>query len=688
MWLGHHVWSVRALAAVALAACGSESTRPPGQDAGPPDDAAAEDAAPELSPFVPSPPAEPAPPDFGDCAPWRAVEVGGIEVCEPWPDDGWQDCPSAAEAHFPGEPGCTQIGSACPEGDFPEGLPAGAAVLYVRAGAKAGDGSRDAPFGTIGAALDVAVGGTIVAIGKGTYVEELRLRAGVTLWGACVAETVLRSDDERPVEGVVHIAGADTGVRNLTIGPAARPGVSVTGSHRAAHLQDLVIDGVQYFGLAAFSEGELDAESIVIRATREGELRVFTGQAVWAEANARVSLQRGLVVGSDRSLRTLDGSLLALEDVAVLDPLQLGVDEGRGVEAQFGAHVDLHRVVIERCHDVGLFGVGVDTVIEGDLVLVRDTGSDVDGTAGSGAHLQAGVQATMSRLAVIGNHGSGIGVDGSTLALSDAAVHGTRPDRNGWSGVGVVVFAGGELTLDRASISESSAAGASVETSSTADVRDVWIRDTSPDIRDIGFGLQILQAAATVERVRVTASQGVGIHAYGGLSGSDLVVESTAERPGDGHRGNALLAGTSASDVELTRFEARGNREVSVFAFEEAEVTLHDSAILDTLARACAQSTCRDAPAGTGVGTYSGARVVLDGVLVHGAPLCGLQVAAGGELDFLPRAPPPRGEVSGNVTAGACVPGDYDLSRIVTGVLYRDNGVDIDTTNNPVPEPP
>jgi hypothetical protein len=76
------------------------------------------------------------------------------------------------EAHFPGAPACTLVGTPCSAGDFPTDLPGDAAIVYIRSGAPAGgDGWPTAPFGTIGEAVGSAPDGAVVAISKGTFDE-------------------------------------------------------------------------------------------------------------------------------------------------------------------------------------------------------------------------------------------------------------------------------------------------------------------------------------------------------------------------------------------------------------------------------------------------------------------------------------------------------------------------------------
>src|SRR5262245_48240963 len=91
---------------------------------------AAVDAPVVSTPTPPAPPEAPAPATLTPCPMgWREIAPAGpdeVATCDPWPVGGPLDCPSIDEAHFPGEPGCSRIGTACPAGEWADDLPAGA----------------------------------------------------------------------------------------------------------------------------------------------------------------------------------------------------------------------------------------------------------------------------------------------------------------------------------------------------------------------------------------------------------------------------------------------------------------------------------------------------------------------------------------------------------------------------------
>ena len=112
------------VAAVSLLACGEEalSPRPDGGASVSGFDGGvhiAEPARPEL-PRIDRAAMVPVPPELPELTPcpggWRTVLTStapdAILRCEPWPEGGQQAC-VMDEAHFPGEPGCVQLGTPC-----------------------------------------------------------------------------------------------------------------------------------------------------------------------------------------------------------------------------------------------------------------------------------------------------------------------------------------------------------------------------------------------------------------------------------------------------------------------------------------------------------------------------------------------------------------------------------------------
>lgn len=114
-----------------------------------------------------------------------------VELCAPPPR---QSC-GAGERQAAAERACVAVGPACSASDpFAPGLSLTSTVVYVLAGASAGDGSRARPFGTLaeGARAAASRGASVLAIGRGTYPEGLSIAGALDVVGACAAETTIQ----------------------------------------------------------------------------------------------------------------------------------------------------------------------------------------------------------------------------------------------------------------------------------------------------------------------------------------------------------------------------------------------------------------------------------------------------------------------------------------------------------------
>ena len=114
------------------------------------------------------------------------------------------------------------------------------------------------------------------------------LTRDVTLWGACVGETVLAGSDA--VDPVVTVdLGADAVVRNLRIGPHVGRGVWVRGS---VALRQVAIEGVTFAGVEAGPRSVVAGEDLVIRSVRPDGTGASTGIGA---ARSLIDLRRVVV---------------------------------------------------------------------------------------------------------------------------------------------------------------------------------------------------------------------------------------------------------------------------------------------------------------------------------------------------------------------------------------------------------
>jgi hypothetical protein len=161
---------------------------------------------------------------------------------------------------------------------------------------------------------------------------------------------------------------------------------------------------------------------------------------------------------------------------------------------------------------------------------------------------------------------------------------------------------------------------------------------------------------------------------------ADCVVRDTESRVVDGTRGRGINVQDQARATIVRTLVLRAREAGIVAADPGAVIDMSDVRIEDTRRRACAVDTCPDEPLGIGTGAFREARITGTRFQIDASAICGLQVAIDGEIDLS------AGEISG-AEVGACVQVEgYDLERLTTGVLYRDNGINLDATMLPVPE--
>ncbi len=672
------------------------------------DDAAtdAPDADDGLEIEGPAPPEPPAPPVFTPCPDgWREVEDPdtGIVTCEPWPEGGPEEC-GADEAHFPGEPGCVRIGSACPAGDWAEDLPTDREVLYVRAGEPGGgDGTIGSPFGTIAEAVAAADPLTVIALSKGTFDGQVSLLTGLTLWGACVAGTLVTCTAPADFFGTINVMRSGIGIRNLTVS-GDRPGIWLVGASRDVLIEDVVVSQTTRLGVIV-EEGRAVLRNVVVRdinPDRDGT----SGRGLIVQAGGTVELERGVFERNrDTSISAYGaGTSVVARDVAVRDTLSRASDQtwGNGLHVQDGAHVELTRAVIEESREAGiqvmLSGASLDLV---DVVVRDSLGSDLDDDDGRGIGVELGARARLTRCVFERNRKYGVFVINpeTALEMTDVVVRDTRHWlREDSVGLGLAVYGGGRCTATRSLIARNELMGALVEgEGSMLALTDVIVSGTRPREMngDGGRGL-FVTAGGQVDIVRALFDGNSEISIVVESAGShllmtDATVRDTQPSPIERHWGRGLAV-TLGARAEVSRSLFEGNRELTISVYRpDTVLVLTDVSVLDTLERACAVDTCAGDGAGIGIGAYWGGHVDASRFLITRSALCGIQLAYGRESGSVEDPPLGTmdlrdGEVSHQPVGANVHDADFDLDRLMDNVLYLDNGTNLDMDVLPVPE--
>lgn len=477
-------------------------------------------------------------PGLVGCAATATVSTN-IEACGPALEP--VDC-DVSELSLPSS-GCLAVGSPCPTGEWSEALPTDRALIFVSAsGSASGLGTREDPVDTIGSALRLSSPGSVIAIGRGTFVESVRADQAVTLWGVCPRETRIRASS---AAGAVF---ADFG--------------SVT-------LRDLTLEGAIAARVVGES-GRLDAEGIVVSG----------GRGVLIEAGAMASLrfvlaheltQEGVVVSAGSiELRSVEvrgarrvGVIVSgaeataeLEDVGVRDTQGDAAGRlGHGFVISGGAHATVRRSLLERNHLTGIGAFDPGTELSLEDVWVQDTESELSsGGGGRALSVASGARVSSLRLVALRSRGTGVLVSGAgtSARLRDTLVVSTRPAVAGAGGTAFRVQERAFLAGARLRAYDSYEAGLAVYGAS-ANVTDVLVDATHGGLAGT-FGISVagtgqLEAA----RVGITRTVGFALALFDpGSRGrfSDLEVVSSTRAPDrSAVAGVAVLNGAAAEVV-------------------------------------------------------------------------------------------------------------------------------------------
>lgn len=586
-------------------------------------------------------PSDASPVDWACADGWRTVEVNGVQTCDPFPVGGAATC-GPYEAHFPGAPGCSLIGTRCPVGDFPEGLPSDGDIVYVQEGALGGDGSVNAPYGAL---QDVPFPDlspdTVVALAKGRYAGAVEPVGRVVLWGACPEETILTVEDDGPRQGILQVStpGTDVTAKSLRISGGTRLGALVN-SASILRLEGVIVEQTFLGGIFVEEGGTLFLEGSVIRDTRPGPGGVGgTGLQVNSGGSAtvrRVLIERNHFIGL---AGTGAGTTLYLEDVVVRDTQSRASDGqwGVGLSLQSDVQAEAHRVALE-----GNRGFGVLLTRESRLVLedavVRNTESlEASQAFGRGLNLQSGASAEVRGAVFERNRELGVFAAGSMteLVLNNVVVRDTRSrasDR--LSGSGLNVGFGARAKVRRAVFEGNRSVQILTEGAETTLILDdALVRDAQGRALDqrFGVGLSVESGSwAEVRRSVFAHNLDIGVFVGGAesaLVAEDILVEDTRSSSFDNADGRGLnVESGGRAVVKRARFER--NRVVGVLVVDEgSELVVENAVIRDTESRAA------DGTLGNGLGIQLGARAQVRRVVLAGNRSVGVQAfGPGSEL--------------------------------------------------------
>ena len=618
---------------------------------------------------------------------------------------------------------CQVVGSPCPEGDWAEALPEGSSVVYVRPGAQGGSGSRDEPFGTIVEALAAAEPAAVIALAKGTYDEAVVVESPVTLWGACVRETIVGSSTPDETAPTLRLGAGAVAVGNLTVA-GERTGIEVTRDDGVVQIESVQVRDVSGSGIVVRELSSLEARDLVVRdvaAVSEDDGAVVVRPGASAELD-RAMLERDAWAGL-----VVEGGRLGARDLGVVDVRPLQDDGGSTylgecVRAWGGAQVELERAAFARGGSHCLMASQTGTRLVARDVSISEPGPYRDsywgGSVGIGANHGAEVDVTRG---TIERANEGVTVYQSPLRLSDlivtdaswgiwvgfpgdpaepaqfierlAIVRGTFGGLGAWGGrstiadmtirdCGAGAWLSSVATLDRVRMERVIDVGLFAR----SPYADVVARDITVEFADVegaeGTGIGFADGArGSVERAVITAGGAAPLWARstnGVIELSDIVVRGAHDR--QHHRWGFGLIALLNAQVRLRRAVIAEIPGVSIQIWGGGVLTAEDVVVQDTLEAECVVDTCPTAGAGMGVmAADDGSAIDLTRFRIERSALCGVQVADGAGLDLH------QGVISTSPIGANVQSEDFDLRRLQDQVRWVDVRRRLDATALPVP---
>jgi hypothetical protein len=324
--------------------------------------------------------------------------------------------------------------------------------------------------------------------------------------------------------------------------------------------------------------------------------------------------------------------------------------------------------------------------------MVRDTlGRESDRQFGRGLNVELGASVGVSRATFTDNREGGIAAldSGTTLVLNDVLVRATQAqESDGGFGAGLSVENGAAVDASRAVFDRNHALGVNVTgAGTTLRLADIVVSDTQPRESEGGYGTGMnAWGGAQVDgtRVAVLRNRADGVVAYGAgttFSLTDAVITDTTSDAKDGRFGRALdVSGGARLSVMRGVFER--NQDLGVFAADLGTlVTLTDVVVDDTLGQICEATGSCDWVATSAVGAHYGAHVDARRFIFAHSALMGVQLHEGGTADLH------EGEISGCPIGANVQTEGFDVGRLADRVVYHDNGVNLDGSALPVPQP-
>ncbi|MBX3224872.1 MAG: right-handed parallel beta-helix repeat-containing protein [Labilithrix sp.] len=464
----------------------------------------------------------------GECPAGTRPVLGHAE-CQPV---GWQECPAGFERD-PSGWGCAAVlpraacsgatrealgQTACvPLGDCAAAFPPAGARLFVSA-----SGPVDAThFRRIGDAIRASRAGDVIAVDDGAYAETLEITKDVTIRGRCAERVRLDGGDRATTPGIVAGAAAAT-VR----------GVAIVGFSTGASVE----------------RGTITFEDVLF----EHE--------------------------SDLGVAVYDGATAKLVRSVVRDTYPRASASGIGVQAIFGARVEIVDSVVAKNQGGGALVGEPESSVLVDGSVFRDNESDLNGTFGLGLNVTSSATGKVTRSAFIANRRAGLRAGPKTkLEIEDTVVLGTRAEKSGSVGMGFFALDGATVTAKRFSVSASEGPAITVLLGAKAKVEQATLRSMVGDTDgDLANGAYVFDKGKLelIDTAIVDAGRS-GVDAFG--KGTSLALERslvTGTRPSYGTKMGVGVNVATGAAATITDSSIVANLHSGIYLWEGAAVDL------------------------------------------------------------------------------------------------------------------
>ncbi|MEQ9322606.1 MAG: hypothetical protein RIF41_25800 [Polyangiaceae bacterium] len=459
---------------------------------------------------------EPPPPDPEPCgvaevsSPDGCVSVGVASCGEGFVSDDRGGCEAILPAEdcgpgemaIPGEESCRPI-APCSEEPW-GGIPTDGDIVYVDAAAAgSGDGSMQAPFDALPAAINAAPSHAVIAMAPGDYPVATVLAKPLRFWGRCPRDVSL-SWAGGSVGAVMNVtpgaSGSEfhrlaiTSVADVSISASAEDllfeeiwlhhaGLGLAGVDVALNPTILVrgslfeqVEGIGlYAGGATITFSESVLRDMVPSGLGTGGGAVVSTQGLAKGGSSLVTIERSLIDGAFGAAIAADGSGVVVTDSVIRNVVvdQSSGADGYGAVATTGLMAPgapglvVGRSVIENTQTAGILGIGAaleitDTVIR-DVSPVAIVGQINGEALVSEPDLQGVVGSLVARDVVLERSDvGGLLVIDSPAQIDGAIVREIRPGPEALFGDGVMVVSfmtPGSLTVTRTRVDATTRAG-------------------------------------------------------------------------------------------------------------------------------------------------------------------------------------------------------------------------------------